>query len=233
MGRSPLQFIGHARDWITVVSTLLVFGLPFSGLNVALSQQTADADKQAKIDSMRKELDDAVARVKAIVNQTPPAVKITPGMKVATSQGGWFHEGATKPHYLTVDVRQTQELPYANRGYITSDLNPGIAFIGSQLEFNSMTKYFYTDRTLPKKKLTEAQMLEINRLYRIIGDLELKLGVLERPPPEKVNTLEAEQEQPAFVLVPPPRENYTKAAIGVAIVLVLYVLYRMLRKLRA
>jgi len=42
-------------------------------------------------------------------------------------------------------------------------------FIGDELEFNSMTKYFYTDRTLPKKRLSDAEMNEINDLYRAIG----------------------------------------------------------------
>jgi hypothetical protein len=32
-----------------------------------------------------------------------------------------------------------------------------------------MTKFFYQDRSLPKKKLTEDEMVEINRLYRIIA----------------------------------------------------------------
>jgi hypothetical protein len=39
-----------------------------------------------------------------------------------------------------------------------------------------MTKYFYTDRSVPKKRLTEAEMLEINRLYRIIGHDEEQLA---------------------------------------------------------
>jgi hypothetical protein len=41
-----------------------------------------------------------------------------------------------------------------------------------------MTKYFYEDRSLPKKKLTEAEMLEINRLYRVIGQCEQQLARL-------------------------------------------------------
>jgi len=65
---------------------------------------------------------------------------------------------------------------------VTSDVNPGVVFVGPELEFNSMTKYFYVDRSLPKKKLTEAEMLEINRLYRIIGTCEEKL----QPSPELV-----------------------------------------------
>ena len=45
-------------------------------------------------------------------------------------------------------------------------------FIARNLEFNAMTKYFYVDRTLPKARLSEPEMLEINRLYRIIGSVE-------------------------------------------------------------
>ena len=44
-----------------------------------------------------------------------------------------------------------------------------------------MTKYFYTDRSVPKKKLTETEMLEINRLYRIIGRCEQQLVQLQAP----------------------------------------------------
>jgi hypothetical protein len=50
-----------------------------------------------------------------------------------------------------------------------------VVFVGSEIEFNSMTKYFYVDRSLPKKKLTEAEMVEINDLYRVIGKCEDKL----------------------------------------------------------
>ena len=49
---------------------------------------------------------------------------------------------------------------------------------GKELEFNSMTKYFYVDRTQPKKKLTEEEMLEINKLYRLIGQYVASLGML-------------------------------------------------------
>jgi hypothetical protein len=42
-------------------------------------------------------------------------------------------------------------------------------FIGRELEFNQMTKYFYADLTLPKKRLSDNEMIEINGLYRVIG----------------------------------------------------------------
>ncbi len=102
-------------------------------------------------------------------------------MQVSEYSPGWFHEGAAKPDFNTIDVRATQETPYDTKEYVTSDLNPNIVFIGRQLEFNSMTKYFYTNRSLPKKKLTQAEMEEINRLYRIIGRCEQQLVQLKNP----------------------------------------------------
>jgi hypothetical protein len=38
-----------------------------------------------------------------------------------------------------------------------------------------MIKFFYIDRTTPKKKLSPADMAEIDRLYRVIGQCEPKL----------------------------------------------------------
>jgi hypothetical protein len=128
-------------------------------------------------------MEDAIARVRAIVNQPVTRLALTPGMEVATFRPGWFHDGAAKPDFANVDVRATQEKTYDQHPYVTSDLNPGVAFRGQELEFNSMTKYFYTDRTVPKKKLSEAQMLEINRLYRIIASCEQKLDPPPKPEP--------------------------------------------------
>jgi hypothetical protein len=120
-------------------------------------------------------MDDAIARVQAIVNQPVTQVTRTPDMEVAIYRPGWFHPGAEKPDFNTVDVRATQQGTYDKNEYVSSDENPGVAFLGRELEFNPMTKYFYTDRSLPKKKLSEPEMLEINRLYRVIGSCEEKL----------------------------------------------------------
>lgn len=109
----------------------------------------------------------AQARVVAIVNQPVTHLPRTP--VAAYYPQGWFHPGAIKPDFNTVDVRATQDLTYARFPYVTSSLNPTEMFIGGEVEFNAMTKYFYTDRSLPKKKLSEAEMLEINHLYRVIG----------------------------------------------------------------
>ncbi|HTB83590.1 MAG TPA: hypothetical protein VK742_08050 [Candidatus Sulfotelmatobacter sp.] len=125
---------------------------------------------------VKLELNDALNRVREIVNQPVHRFKQTPDMVVSVYNQGWFHPGSTRPDFNTVDIRKTQELNYATQApYVTSDITPGVVFLGSELEFNPMTKCFYTDRTVPKKKLTEAEMLEINRLYRIIGNDEAKL----------------------------------------------------------
>jgi len=80
-------------------------------------------------------------------------------------------------------VRTTQEFHYDKFDYVTSDLNPGVVFVGRELEFNPTLKYFYEDYSLPKKKLTEAEMLEINRLFRIIGRCEQLIADLQPPAP--------------------------------------------------
>jgi hypothetical protein len=86
---------------------------------------------------------------------------------------GWFHAGAIRPDFNTVDVRTSQEFPYNSYTYVASNVRPNDMFIAKDLEFNAMTKYFYVDRTLPKARLSEAEMLEVNRLYRIIGAHDL------------------------------------------------------------
>ncbi len=120
--------------------------------------------------------DEAQARagVVAIVNQ--PITHLPRTAQAEVFSPGWFHSGASKPDFNTVDVRQTQEFPYANSTYVTSDVTPDEMFIGSDLEFNAMTKVFYQDRSLPKKRLTEPEMLEINGLYRVIGHDEQALA---------------------------------------------------------
>jgi len=64
-------------------------------------------------------------------------------------------------------------------------LNPGVVFLGAELEFNAMTKVFYTNRALPKPKLTETEMLELNRLYRVIGRCEREIRRLRSPSPDE------------------------------------------------
>jgi hypothetical protein len=119
------------------------------------------------IETLNTETTRAEQKVIATVNQ--PITHLPRSGPVEVFSPGWFHPGAIKPDFDSVDVRATQEFPYAGYSYVTSDVNPSEMFIGSELEFNSMTKYFYTDLTLPKRRLSDSEMVEINGLYRIIG----------------------------------------------------------------
>jgi hypothetical protein len=173
---------------------------PGSSAKVATSIKNMAAVEE-RLTPLRLEMTNAYSRVLQIVNQPVKALARTSHMRVSTSSPGWFHEGATKPDFSIVDVRQSQEFPYAKNQYVTSDLNPGIVFLGQKLEFNAMTKYFYTNRSLPKRKLTEAEMLEINQLYRVIGRCEGEISRLQRASAKETGRLPAgfqnEPEDPA------------------------------------
>jgi hypothetical protein len=165
-------------------------------------------------------MEEAIARVKVIVNQPVTQLPRTPDMAVG-AYPYWFHPGAGKPDFDTVDIRGSQDLQYGKFEYVSSDLNPGVVFRGREVEFNPLTKYFYADRSLPKSRLSEAEMVEINRLYRIIGSCEKKLYALQHPePPLAV----------AHAYLTEHKQNFI---IGTAAAIVLLLLVRALTKRRA
>jgi len=175
-----------------ILNRLWVIGKIFHSLRrivflaflLGLSLPAAAATREEQIAAVKAQMNDAIFKVQDIVNQPVTHLKRTPGMHVSTyGPGGWFHPGAIKPDFNTVDIRKTQQLDYEGNQYVTSDENPGVVFLGSELEFNPMTKYFFTDRSVPKKKLTEAEMLQINDLYRVIGKCEQQLDELQHPKP--------------------------------------------------
>lgn len=137
---------------------------------------------EEQVAALQSEVTNTWRAVLRIVNQPVQAYVHAPGMEAANYPEGWFHPGATRPEFDTVDVRQTQEFPYDKFVYVTSPLNPGVVFMGRDLEFNSMTKFFYADRSRPKHKLSQAEMVEINRLYRIIGHCEAEIRRMQNPP---------------------------------------------------
>lgn len=158
--------------------------LLFMVLSGALPVKAASTDDQ--IAAIKAQKNDAIFKVQDIVNQPVTHLKRTPDMNIAIYTPAWFHPGALTPDFDTVDIRKTQEFVYLGHKYVSTDQNPTEAFLGDELEFNSMTKYFYTDRSLPKKKLTESEMLQINDLYRIIGRCNQQLEDLENPDPPQV-----------------------------------------------
>ncbi|HTR43144.1 MAG TPA: hypothetical protein VMH87_16135 [Pseudomonadales bacterium] len=133
--------------------------------------------------ALQLQLTNAWHQVELIVNQPAPAFRREPGYQVAIyGPGGWFHPGANTPDFNIVDVRHFQQFDY-KEPWVSSDVTPTLMFRGSDLEFNSMTKLFYTNRSLPKKRLSEAEMLQINSLYRTIGHCQAEISQLQPPPP--------------------------------------------------
>lgn len=148
MGRDPVPIIGL----VGLGGLLLIVVVALFWTLTGLKKQNA-------------EIAQSELRVTKIVNQ--PITHLPRSGPVEVFSPGWFHAGAVKPDFGNADIRTTQEFPY--HGYVTSDVNPSEMFVGSELEFNAATKYFYTDRTLPKKRLSEREMIGINDLYRVIA----------------------------------------------------------------
>jgi hypothetical protein len=190
--------------------------------------------------ALQAEMDAAIHQVEKIVNQPVTAYRRTQGMDVGKFEGGWFHPGALKPDFSNVDVRKSQETSaYDKYEWATSDLNPAMVWPGKQLEFNSMTKYFYTNRNVPKKRLTAAEMEEINRLYRIIGRCEHELLHMKnqqevaeaRNAPSETEV--ADSAQGADAAAPTKRPRFLNPYLGggaIAALLVILVGFSFLRK---
>jgi hypothetical protein len=144
---------------------------------------TADPNSTpGQIAALQLQLTNAWHQVEAIVCQPPPAFRRDPSYRVSVfGPGGWFHPGASTPDFDRTDVRQSQQFPYAGHPWVSSDVTPTMMFRGSDLEFNSMTKLFYTNRSLPKRKLSEAEMVQINSLYRTIGHCQDAIQSLQNP----------------------------------------------------
>ncbi|TPJ43984.1 hypothetical protein [Mesorhizobium sp. B2-7-1] len=142
----------------------LVLGL-IGATSILLAAMYAVLWVRPQIETLNAETAQTDQKIMAIVNQ--PITHLPRSGPVAEFSPGWFHPGATKPDFNTVDIRATQEFPY--EGHVTSDVTPSEMFVGSELEFNAMTKYFYTDRNLPKKRLSDSEMTKIDGLYRVLG----------------------------------------------------------------
>jgi hypothetical protein len=174
------------------------------------------ASRDEQIAIIKAQMQDAIAHVEAIVNQPVTQLPRTPDMTdVSEYSPGWFHPGALRPDFDNVDVRATQQFTYDAHEYATSDLNPGVVFIGKELEFNAMTKFFYTDRSLPKKKLTGEEMDMINQFYRVIGRcqkllIEYQIGPLSDQSPGQLAGLPAAATQPPADEVSKPEPPLTQ-----------------------
>lgn len=209
---------------------LLFLAPALCGVQPAFAQSSTNSEfSQTNTAALQSEIDRAMDQVRKIVNQPVAELARRPGIHVARLDG-WFHPGAITPDFDHADVTQTQEFPYDKLGYVTSDLNPGVVFVGTQLEFNSQLKYFYADRSLPKKKLTRAEMQEINRLYRVIGNCQDQIAAIQE---NVFANAQAKAEAKAGIITKLSRVSQTTMIIyggaTLAIILMLYGIYKLAR----
>jgi hypothetical protein len=157
---------------VTIKAVPAAAPAPAPAQSAAPAGPTPAPEIGAQIAIWKKKLDAAVASAVEIINQPVPSVPKPQGKRLVT---GYFHDGATRPMFNLVDIRATQEGMFDAEEYIAWQGQPDLMWVGKDTEFNAMTKYFYVDRSLPKKKLTEDEMVEVNRLYRIIAQCEDQL----------------------------------------------------------
>lgn len=163
-------------------------------------------DNQPLIDA-QAEIDSATAKIKQIANQPVAPVERANLTGYWVNRGskwipGWAQQiidlmkGPPEVNFATADVRISQR-SWAQETTENPD-NP-VFFVGLKTEplfyraekvgFNLDLLRFYEDLALPKKQLTEDELIEINRLFRIIaknkgvlaGDTNIYLAPVDGP----------------------------------------------------
>jgi hypothetical protein len=219
------------------ISLLIIFAAAGRLSAQPSADQTNSTPEQ--ISTLQVQLTNAWHQVETIVNQPVSAYRREPGYDVSIYSPGWFHAGASTPDFNTVDVRKSQELTYTSP-WVSSDITPNVMFRGSDLEFNSMTKLFYTNRSLPKKKLNEAEMEQINSLYRTIGHCQSEIQRLQNPPGAETAAADTETQSDtnenasatAFEAIGriPRQTRILYGSIGIGTLLVVVVALRLIKK---
>ena len=144
----------------------------------AAMQRKSAAEAQADLQSLTR-------KVQAIVNQTPPAVPQPPkGPEIYSYD---YHPGATKPDFNNANLLPTRELWKGD--FVHMNSAPDVYYHSADCEFNPQTKYFFTSRNVPKKRLTNAEYQELTRLYRLMGRDEQRLAAGPPPPADVDRTL--------------------------------------------
>ncbi len=249
-GLTLVRFVEKNLPMCSIQGRALRHAVSFLGLLVSLAITPAlhaqpsatnalSGTPEQQIATLRLQLTNAWMRVVQIVNQPVTAYGRRPGMHVSVYSPGWFHQGANTPDFNNVDIRQTQDLNYATHEYVSSDLNPGICFLGKDLEFNANTKLFYANRSLPKHKLTEAEMLQINQLYRTIGHCQDEIARLQNPAPPAATGESQPTANDAGEIVPgqsfeairkiPKETRVLYGGIAIGVLVLLLIVFRMVK----
>lgn len=189
MGAGELVVLRYSDCTVKLKDGVVIAITRTGAAKTASSTPTPEAKTpQQRAAALQAEEHKAVRRVIEIVNQPLQQYPITRGMSVARYPI-WFHPGAETPDFDNVDITTFEDdKNYTGIGYEygTSDLCPGVAFRLDDVGFNSKTKMFYVDRSVPKKRLTVEELQEINRLYRTIGRCNRELTALGVNPVIKI-----------------------------------------------
>ncbi len=125
----------------------------------------------------RGEFDKTTKKVQGIVNQVPTIVSKPPAGAEVYHYA--FHPGAEPPNYDAENLASTRELWKGEYAYIEGV--PDVYYRSADCEFNPQTKFFYTSRAVPKKKLTDAEYAELTRLYHQLGQQQKAIASISPP----------------------------------------------------
>lgn len=202
------------------------------------STDQTSTDTNQQIAALQLQLTNAWHQVEAIVCQPPPTYQRDDSYRISIYPY-WFHPGAETPDFNNVDVRKSQDLHYANQEWVSSDITPTMMWHGNDLEFNAMTKLFYTNRNMPKKRLTEAEMLQINSLYRTIGHCQAAIEQLQPHPAAETAAADTQDDAngtnapPAAIAAIeriPQQTRILYGSIAIGTLLVLVIIFRLVKK---
>jgi hypothetical protein len=123
------------------------------------------------VSEARRKLETALASAREIINQPVQGTPVTPQMLLKAEQhlDGWDYLPAQTPNFIEAHIEDTQWVDSAGTEWVTCNLTPGLAFPLKNLETNAQTRFFYTDLTLPKKRLTAEEMAQLDVIYHQIG----------------------------------------------------------------
>ncbi len=129
----------------------------------------ADIERLVAARPVIPEFQAVTQQIQAIVNQTPT----TRPDKVGSTVSIGFHAGAIKPNFKAItlpELKRGREFYNAETAWMQDA--PNVFYLARETEFNPMTKYFYTDRSKAKKRLSDAEYDRLLVLYHRLGELE-------------------------------------------------------------
>ncbi len=119
-----------------------------------------------------REIETVTKEIQNIVNQLPMRIEAS-----GVSKGAFLWVAPEMPgkpdlgRITLEDFRRNQELKYSRR-LVRREVDPVEYYQGDDTEINLNTIFFYTDRSRPKKKLSDSEYLQLVTLYHRLAELE-------------------------------------------------------------